>query len=208
VCGGAVNNGGIVLKWFVENFLNQRFESSSGFTSFLTEVLKVEAGANGLIFLPFLLGERAPYWDAALRGAFVGLDIRHKKEDMMRALVEGICFGICSVMKATEETYGQIHTLYASGGFTQSEVWLQILADILNKKIVVTGKADASALGAAFIALKEGKYIQRLSDAKKMVEIEKTFSANSANQKVYQKQFSIFESLVPGLKKQMAQLNS
>jgi len=208
VCGGAVNNGGIVLKWFVENFLSQKFESSGGFTSFLTEVLKVQAGANGLIFLPFLLGERAPYWDATLRGAFVGLDIRHKREDMMRALVEGICFGLCSVMRAAEETYGEIHTLYASGGFTQSEVWLQILADILNKKIVVAGKADASALGAAFIALKEGKYIQRLSDAKKMVEIEKTFSPSRANQQVYQKQFLIFESLVPGLRKQMAQLNN
>ena len=203
VCGGAVNNGGIVVKWFAENFLNRGFESSGDFSWFLDDASRVEAGANGLIFLPFLLGERAPYWDAKLRGAFVGLDIRHKKEHMMRALIEGICFGLRGVMKATEETYGEIHTLYASGGFTQSPIWLQILSDILNKRIVVTGKADASALGAAFIALHKSGYIKDLSAAKQMVEIEQRFSPNDACQDVYNKQFKIFESLVPGVEKQM-----
>jgi gluconokinase len=208
VCGGAVNNGGIVVKWFAENFLNQSFDSASGFTWFLYEASKIEAGSNGLIFLPFLLGERAPYWDAKLRGAFVGFDIRHKKEHMMRALVEGVCFGLCSVMRATEETYGKMDMLYASGGFTQSATWLQMLCDILNKKIVIAGKADASALGAAFVALHIKGHLQDLRDAKKLVKIEQEYYPDANNAAVYEKQFKIFQSLVLPLKKPMELLQS
>jgi gluconokinase len=200
VCGGPVNNGGIVLKWFAENFLDRDSQSSNDFDWFLKEASKVQVGSNGLVFLPFLLGERAPYWDATLRGAFVGLDIRHTKKHMMRAVVEGICFGLCSVMKATEETYGKIHTLYASGGFTQSAAWLQMLCDILNKKILIAGKGDASALGAAFIALYAGGYIKDFTEAKRMIPIEKEFEPNSNNHSAYKQQFAIFESLVPKIK--------
>jgi gluconokinase len=189
-----------VLKWFAENFLDRDSGSSKDFDWFLHEASRVPVGSNGLIFLPFLLGERAPYWDATLRGAFIGLDIRHTKQHMMRAVVEGICFGLCSVMKATEETYGKLHTLYASGGFTQSTIWLQMLSDILDKKILIAGQGDASALGAAFVALYSGGYITDFAEAKRMIPVEKEFEPNSNNHSSYKKQFEIFESLVPKIK--------
>jgi gluconokinase len=208
VCGGPVNNGGIVIKWFAENFLDRSVGSSSDFTWFMEDASKIQAGSEGLVFLPYLLGERAPFWDAKLRGAFIGLDIRHTKVHMMRAVLEGICFGLCSVMKATEETYGKIDVLYASGGFTQSAIWLQVLCDILNKKIVIAGNADASAQGAAFIALHALQHLQGLSDAKKLVEIKEQYYPDAIKASVYKEQFEIFQSLVPPLKKPMELLQA
>jgi len=208
VCGGPVNNGGIVVKWFSENFLNRRFESSSDFNWFLEDAASVEPGANGLLFLPYLLGERAPYWDANLRASFIGLEMGHRREHMMRAVVEGVCYGLYSVMKATENSYGEIHTLYASGGFTQSKQWLQILSDIFNKKIIVTGEADASALGAAIIGLHATGLLNDLRKAKDLVSTSAIFEPNVAKNKVYKECFEIFESITPKIQDSMHALQS
>ena len=208
VCGGPVNNGGIVLKWFAENFLGRQFNSSADFNWFIEDSARVEAGANGLIFLPYLLGERAPYWNANLRAAFIGLDITHRREHMMRAVVEGVSFGLFSVMKAIESTYGEINILYASGGFTQSKTWLQILSDILNKKIVLAGEADASALGAAAIGLYATGFIKDLRQSKKMITIHATFEPDKEKHHVYEEQFKIFQSLTPQMKEQFAGLQA
>jgi gluconokinase len=200
VCGGPVNNGGIALSWFAEQFLGRKFESAADFQWFLSDAMKVDPGSNGLIFLPYLLGERAPHWDARLRAGFVGLNINHRREHMIRALLEGVSFGIRAVLKATEETYGEIHTLFASGGFTQSDTWLQLVADILNKKIVVAGAADASALGAIAIALQATGYIKDFRQTRDWITIKKTFQPNQATRKVYDQNFESFESLTRMLK--------
>jgi gluconokinase len=206
VCGGPVNNGGIALTWFAENILGRPFESNSGFNWFMEEISKTEPGANGLIFLPYLLGERAPYWDAELRGAFIGLDIIHRKEHMMRAVVEGISFGLFSVLTAIENTYGEIKTLYASGGFTQSSVWLQIIADIFNKRIVVAGEADASALGAAIVGLCGTGILKNIRQSKGMVTTSSSFEPNPENHKVYKQIFEVFQNTTPLLKSQFPNL--
>jgi gluconokinase len=200
VCGGPVNNGGIVLSWFAEQFLGRKFESASDFQWFLSEAIKVKPGSNGLIFLPYLLGERAPHWDAGLRAGFVGLNINHHREHMIRAVVEGVSFGIKAVLQATEETYGEIHSLFASGGFTQSDVWLQMVADILNKKIVVAGEVDASALGAIAIALQATGYIQDFRATRDWLKIKKTFHPDGTTQKAYQVTFDSFQTLTLRLK--------
>ena len=202
VCGGPVNNGGIVLKWFAENFLNRPFASNADFNWFIEEASQIQPGANGLIFLPYLLGERAPHWDSNLRGGFIGLDITHRKEHMMRAVVEGVSFGLYSVLRAIESAYGEIKMLYASGGFTQSSAWLQILADILNKKINVAGSADASAMGAAIIALCQAGFMKDVRQSKELVTTKSTFEPVSSNHEVYKKIFAVFENTTPLLKSQ------
>ena len=200
VCGGPVNNGGIVIKWFAENFLSRNISSTDDFNWLMEEAGKVNPGANGLLFLPFLLGERAPYWDSSLRASFTGLDINHRKEHMIRAVVEGVCFGLCSVMKATETSYGSIKTLYASGGFTQSKLWMQILADILGKTIHIAGEGDASARGAAVLALYANGNINDLRVAKEMVVDQFMIQPNKSNHELYLKQFMRFEEMVAKIK--------
>ena len=206
VCGGPVNNGGIVLKWFAENFLNRPFSSNADFNWFLEEASQIPPGANGLIFLPYLLGERAPYWDSNLRGAFIGMDIIHRKEHLMRAVVEGVSFGLCSVMQAIENTYGQINVLYASGGFTQSEKWLQILADIMNKRIIVSGDVDASAVGAAVIGFCAIGVMRNVRESKELVATQSEFLPDSKNHELYRQAFHVFQDTVPHLRTQFLKL--
>jgi gluconokinase len=111
-------------------------------------------------------------------------------------------------MKATENSYGEIHTLYASGGFTQSKQWLQILSDIFNKKIIVTGEADASALGAAIIGLHATGLLNDLRKAKDLVSTSAIFEPNVAKNKVYKECFEIFESITPKIQDSMHALQS
>ena len=202
VCGGPVNNGGIVLKWFAENFLNRPFVSNADFSWFIEEACQIQPGANGLIFLPYLLGERAPYWDSNLRGAFIGLDLIHRKEHMMRAVVEGVSFGLYSVLQAIESAYGEIKVLYASGGFTQSEKWLQILADILNKRIIVAGGTDASAVGAAIIGFCAIGSMKNIRQAKELAVNLSEFKPDSRNNEMYKQVFNVFQNAAPLLKDQ------
>jgi gluconokinase len=209
VLGGPVNNGGIIFRWFRDNFseveLAQSKASAVDPYELLTEVAsKVPAGANGLIFLPYLLGERAPHWDANSRGAYIGINITHKKEHFLRALLEGVMFGIYSVGKALEETTGNIDTIYATGGFVRSELWVQMLADVFNKKVVIAESYESSCLGAVVLGMKALGLIDSIEEVEKLVPISKTYKPNIENHEVYMKTFEIYERLYLKLKDEFA----
>ncbi|MEO6001298.1 MAG: gluconokinase [Chitinophagaceae bacterium] len=194
-CGGASNNGGIVLKWFAENMLEVPFSSAESFEWFMQTAAKAPAGCNGLIFLPYISGERSPVWDANARGMFLGISNIHKREHFMRAILEGISFSMSQILFAMEETDIDIDTVYASGGFIESDFWLQMLSDVLNKKIIVSYAADASAMGAIFLALKALGFIKEWNEVKNMVETSAVFQPSQQTHKQYAKNFGIFKSL-------------
>ena len=205
VLGGPVNNGGIIFRWFRDNFsqLELAQAKTSGVDTYelLTkEASKVPAGANGLIFLPYLLGERAPHWDANSRGVFFGISITHKREHFLRALLEGVIFGIYSVGKALEETTGNIDTIYATGGFVRSELWVQMLADVFNKKVVIAESYESSCLGAVVLGMKAIGLIENIEEVEKLVPISQTFMPDVKNHEVYMKTFEIYERLYTKLK--------
>src|SRR5690606_28693915 len=154
ISGGAINNGGIALQWFLDNFYND-IKGEKNIGKILQEINKIKAGSEGLIFLPYVFGERSPIWDAAATGAFTGIRSHHTKKHFLRAVIEGICFSLLQVMKVLEKNGPEIETVFVSGGFIQSRIWVQILADILQKRIKINTNVDASALGAAFVALKQ-----------------------------------------------------
>ncbi|MGH4121040.1 gluconokinase [Clostridium sp.] len=205
VLGGPVNNGGIIFRWFRDNFSQIELEKSKeiGVDTYelLTEVAsKVPAGANGLIFLPYLLGERAPHWDANSKGVFFGINITHKREHFLRALLEGIMFGVYSVGKALEETTGNIDTIYATGGFVRSELWVQMLADMFNKKVVIAESYESSCLGAVVLGMKALGLIDNIEEVEKLVPISKTYKPDLKNHIVYMETFEIYERLYLKLK--------
>lgn len=205
VLGGPVNNGGIIFRWFRDNFsqIELKQAESIGIDTYelLTkEASKVPAGANGLIFLPYLLGERAPHWDANSKGVFFGINITHKREHFLRALLEGVIFGVYSVGRALEETTGNIDTIYATGGFVRSELWVQMLADVFNKKVVVAESYESSCLGAVVIGMKAIGLINNIEEVEKLVPISQTFKPNIKNHEVYMKTFEIYERLYLKLK--------
>ena len=153
-----------------------------------------------MIFLPYLLGERAPHWDANSKGVFFGINITHKREHFLRALLEGVIFGVYSVGKALEETTGNIDTIYATGGFVRSELWVQMLSDVFNKKVVVAESYESSCLGAVVIGMKAIGLINNIEEVEKLVPIAQTFTPNIENHEVYMKTFEIYERLYLKLK--------
>jgi gluconokinase len=200
LCGGAINNGGILLEWFVTNFLKTDFTGSNVMEAYMQEAAMVTAGSNGLIFLPYVYGERAPVWDANAKGVFFGITGMHNRSHFMRAILEAVCFALLQVANLMETSDQTATTLYASGGFTASPLWLQIMSDVFNKPIKVCGTADASAMGAAFLGLKALGQIREWKEIKNFIQIEKEYLPNGQANKQYEMNFEIYKGLYQKLK--------
>lgn len=208
VTGGPTNNGGIALQWIAQKVLQLPLRSDEDFEHLWQVAASVQPGAEKLLFLPYLLGERAPVWDAGSKGVFFGLTTRHQPQHLVRAVIEGIVFALNQVLQTVEATTGPVTSIYASGGFTHSDFWMQLLADITGKTIVRTEGADASAIGAAMIAMYALGMLKNPLDAKQLVPPVSTLQPNAATHQVYQQYFKVYEGLYPALKDSFAQLNN
>ncbi|MBS1915968.1 MAG: gluconokinase [Bacteroidetes bacterium] len=206
VSGGAVNNGAVVVEWFVKNFFSNITDFRKDFSAEVQKAITISPGADGLIFLPYLLGERAPVWDADARGVFFGINPKHSSLHFLRAVIEGISFSLYQVCVSLEETIGRINYIYASGGFTQSGLWLQMIADIFNKKIIVTNTSDASAIGAAIMGFYSLDVFKSLNDAKKIIKVDRVFEPDLSAHKIYNENFVLFTTLYVQLKDQFSQI--
>lgn len=207
VLGGPINNGGVIFRWFRDNFSSLEIEKAKNLNidtyELLTELAsKVDPGSDGLICLPYFLGERAPHWDAYTKGVYFGININHKREHFLRALLEGVIYGIYSVGKALQETTGDIDTIYATGGFVRSELWVQMLADIFNKNVAIAESYESSCLGAVVLGMKSLELINNIEEAGKLIPISKIFKPNEKNHRIYMRNFQIYERLYSKLKEE------
>lgn len=205
VLGGAVNNGGVVLRWFRDNFYSSEAVLAQEEDKEIYELMNEKAaavapGADGLIFLPYLLGERAPIWDPAARACFFGVHYNHTREHFLRALMEGVMFNVYSVGRALEQTTGPIAAIYANGGFSRSSLWVQMLADIFNKEVHLTDTHEGSALGAAIMGMYALGLITNLEEAEAMIRVKQTFVPDPKHHARYMQNFSLFNELYPKLK--------
>lgn len=148
IVGGASNNGTNALEWLRLPVFGSR--RSAG--TFAQSAADVEPAAMGLLFLPYLLGERAPLWDAQARGSFHGLTAQHNQAHFVRAVMEGVLFNLKVIAEPLEDIQ-PIETIHAGGGFSNSRLWVQMLADIFQKPVCLDGRGvDASILGALRVA--------------------------------------------------------
>jgi gluconokinase len=200
ISGGPINNGGVLLKWYSENFLYPESESPADFDSFVFKAASVEPGCRGLVFLPYVQGERAPVWDADAKGVFFGVTSVHTQAHFMRAIIEGICFSLRDVSDSLEETLGSINNVYASGGFVKSPAWVQILCDVLGKRIHITDTADASSIGAAMLAMYATGVITDLAEATRFLSVQKTYEPDLSDKEIYHKNFQVYRGLYQKLK--------
>ena len=159
VIGGPVNNGGMVLRWIRDEFASSEVETAKRLGIDPYEVLtkiaeRVRPGADGLLFHPYLAGERAPLWNPDVRGSFFGLTLSHKKEHMIRAALEGVIFNLYTVFLALIECMdGPVTRIQATGGFARSDVWRQMMSDIFESEVVVPESYESSCLGACILGL-------------------------------------------------------
>ncbi len=154
ISGGPINNGGVILKWYAEKFLKKTLATGDDYDDILNDLKETPAGSDGLIFLPYLLGERAPIWNSDSCGVFFGIRTRHTQEHFTRAVLEGICMALFHIGNTMEEAGLVIDRIHVSGGFVRSHDWLQLLADIFGKPVVLIREEDASAIGAIYLAMK------------------------------------------------------
>lgn len=198
--GGAINNGGVSFRWVRDKFAEteQRVAEKLGLDSYsllATYAQKVPAGANGLILLPFFTGERAPYWNADARGTLFGLTLNHDKRHIIRAVLEGICYRMKSVLISLEEITGTAQEIRVSGSFTRSEVWLQILSDVLGREISLPNVEEGAAFGAAILGFYTVGLLPSIDITADMVGIKKVFTPNQVNFEKYKELYSIYEQI-------------
>ncbi len=154
VIGGAISNGGIVVRWggdvFGADFADEPGGNPDGMLLDLAR--DVPIGAEGLIALPFLMAERAPLWNPTIPGAFLGVRRSHTREYFVRAAVEGVALMLSTIVDELDRV-SPVRQIRATGGVFRSTVWREVLAAALGKPLVVTDGADGTALGAAALAL-------------------------------------------------------
>jgi len=213
VLGGPTNNGGIVLQWLKDVFGQKEVDEAlkhggDAYSILLRSAEDVVPGAAGLLFLPYLNGERAPHWDAKARGAYVGLSIDHRKEHMTRAGLEGVLFSLLNVSEALNRLAGKTSTLYASGGFARSPFWVQMLADIFGQDVHLPQSYQSSAWGAAWISLLAIGEVKDLPSIKQHIPMKDVVQPNAVNEKVYRNLYPIYRNLYGALKPAFDELHS
>jgi len=211
--GGAINNGGISFRWVRDKFAEteQRVAEKLDLDSYsllASYAQKVPAGSNGLILLPFFTGERAPYWNADARGVLFGLTLNHDKRHIIRAVLEGICYRMKSILISLEDITGKAEEIRVSGSFTRSEVWLQILADVLGREISIPNVEEGAAFGAAVLGFYTLGLLPSIDAAADMVGIKKVIVPNQDNFAKYEQLYAIYEQVYWNLQQQFSLISN
>ncbi|MBS1654017.1 MAG: gluconokinase [Bacteroidetes bacterium] len=200
VKGGATNNGGNVIQWFIKTFTDLDPYDDEVINNLMGQAASIPEGSDGLVFLPYIHGERAPVWNADARGIFFGIQSHHTRAHFMRSILEGICFSLLQIMNLLENEDGMIEKVYASGGFTASKLWLKIMADILKKPVCVSYSADASAMGAIYMAMYKLGIINEWKEVKSLVIIDEEIFPDQSRNELYAKNYKVFCGLYDKLK--------
>ncbi|MCK5577898.1 MAG: xylulokinase, partial [Planctomycetes bacterium] len=203
---GVMLAAGGSLQWFRNNLGQAEMAAAKKKNVDPYEILigntrDIPPGSEGLIFLPYLSGERTPHADPDARGLFFGLTLKHTRAHMTRAILEGVCFGLRDSLEIIKELGVPINEIRLAGGGARSIIWSQMLADILNNEIVTVDPAEGAAYGAALLAgIGTGVYQDANQACQTTIKTTSRFKPNAANVKKYNKYYDLFRSLYVLLK--------
>jgi xylulokinase len=166
----AILSAGLSLKWLRDSILE-----GLDYRALADLAADIPPGAEGLFFLPYLVGERTPHMDPQARGAFIGLTLRHRRAHLVRALMEGVVFALRQGLELMVSLGAGAGRIFASGGGTQHPMWLQLQADIFNRPVAQTETIEAAASGAALLAgVGAGLYSDLPSACRQVVKMRET----------------------------------
>jgi gluconokinase len=205
ISGGPINNGGNVMKWLFKTFFKNDAPSENDYKNVFKTIEAIPAGCEGLLFLPYIYGERAPIWDEKASGVFLGIKSFHTNAHFLRAALEGICFSLKNILETIEASTTSITQLNVSGGFVHSKTWMQILADVSAKKLCLVQTEDASSIGAALLGMRALKIINDYNLLDQSVDI--TINPGKKNVTAYKKYYTVYKNLYPPLKRYMHELH-
>jgi len=209
VSGGPTNSGGVIFEWFTRQFgdFKNPFDLENSMIELINEGMKISPGSDGLIFLPYLLGERAPIWNANARGVFFGMNIKHEKAHFVRATIEGILFEIYSIGKTIEE-HRTINNISINGSFGNLPFFTQMVADIFNKPVRFSRNYHSVSFGSYLLSATEMGIYKSIDDAVKSVVLTDQTTPDKLYHKMYVKYFKIFERLTSKLANEFADIAS
>lgn len=209
---GVTQGAGLSLKWFRDNFCNAEKETAKqiGVDEYYLmdkEAETVPIGANRLLYLPYLMGERTPHLDPNARGMFFGLSAMHTKKDMLRAVMEGVAYSLRDCVEIFREMNISVSDMMACGGGGSSPLWRQMLADLYACPVKTASSKEGPALGAAILALVGAGVYKSVPEACEAIcGIDKIQEPISENVPVYEKYFRLYDKIYPAVKDQMSEL--
>lgn len=194
IAGG--NSGGSALKWIRDTmFVREKMENPDEiYDLMLKNIEKIPIGSNSLVFLPYLSGERSPIYNPLARGLFVGLELSHTRDHLVRAVIEGISLGIFDRIHAIEEAGGCAKRIIIAGGGAKNESWRQIITDMVGKPTYISTTEEATALGAAILAAVGAKVYSSVSEAcSSMASIGTELLPNANTKEQYYRLYEVFK---------------
>lgn len=185
------------LQWYRDTLA-----PNVSFEELVNEAADIAPGSDGLLFLPYLCGERTPHPDPLARGAWVGLTMRHTRGHLTRAVIEGISFGLRDIFSLMQGAgAGDVDQVRVSGGGAKSVVWRQILADILGSELVTVNTTEGAAYGAALLAGVAAGVWSNVDEAcAQTIRINDRISPNAGNIARYDEIYRHYQSLYPTLR--------
>jgi xylulokinase len=207
--GGAATAGALP-KWFRDQFaeLEKQQQTQTGINAYqvLEQTAKdIRPGSDGLIVLPYFMGERAPIWDVDARGTIMGLSLYHTKAHVYRAFLESVAFSLKHSMENIETTTHLGDKLILAGGVTKSTLWKQIFADVTDYPVVCPDMDVEANLGDVYLA-GVGTGVMDYSDIKRQVILNKSVEPDPRRQKVYASYYQQYKSLYESLKGNMQEM--
>lgn len=193
---GVTLAAGYSLSWFKDTFA-----ADETFEQLISEVTEVPVGSNGLLFTPYLVGERTPHVDSTIRGSFTGIDSKHKRKHFVRAALEGITFSLNETVQIFRENGKEVNKIVSIGGGAKNETWLQMQADIFNAKVIKLSNEQGPGMGAAMIAAYGCQWFpsfQECTDT--FLGEERYYLPNPKNVQKYEQLFSLYKQVYSNLR--------
>jgi xylulokinase len=193
---GVTQGAGLSLQWF-----RNQLAPGTDYDALTAEAATAPAGAQGLFWLPYLMGERTPHLDASARGGWIGLTARHTRADMLRALLEGVSYSQKDGLDVIEGLGAPAGAVRASGGGARSAFWRRLLSDILGKKVVTLNTQEGSAYGAALLAaVGTGAYATVPEVCRAVIKEVDSVTPRPHEAQLYARGHEVYRQLYPTLK--------
>lgn len=205
---GVTQGAGLSMKWFKDHFYAERAKETDDIYAIVNaDIASVPVGCEGLLYLPYLMGERTPHLDADAKGVFFGITPRHTRAHFARAVMEGVSFSLLDCLQILQEMGNSPREIRIGGGGAKSALWKQMIADVFGCETVATNSGEAGALGAAILAgVAAGVYQNVETACRNMIRITERFSPDPEKTREYRKFYRIYCGLYPALKNNFKEL--
>jgi len=207
-----MQGGGLSMKWYRDELASYAVEKAkvSGKPAYQLideEAEEATVGSRGIIFLPYLSGEKSPIWDPYARGVLFGFTAMHKRGEIARAVMEGVAYSLRHNIEVFEEAGFSVQKIRMGGGGAKSRLWRKIIADVTGKAVEVTKMLATETFGDALIAGLGVKVYRSLGEVKEMVEVEEELEPDTINHRRYSEIFKVYKNLYMHLKEDFLELS-